>query len=68
MNISSMKDFINAINRNLHVMLDQLMQSLAAGKEGFAYLSQMLKILLQTLLQDETAEVLLFHYFLFTSE
>ena len=33
------------------------MKALAGGAQGFAYLSRVLSVLLQTLLQDEIAEV-----------
>ena len=36
---------------------DALMKALAGGAQGFAYLSRVLSVLLQTLLQDEIAEV-----------
>ena len=39
------------------IVSDALMKALASGKEGFAYLGRVLIILLQTLLQDEIAEV-----------
>jgi hypothetical protein len=35
------------------------MKALAGGSQGFAYLSRVLSVLLQTLLQDEIAEVTL---------
>ena len=37
--------------------LDALMKALAAGKDGFTYLSRTITVLLQTLLQDQIAEV-----------
>ena len=39
------------------MITDALMKALANGPQGFAYLSRVLGVLLQTLLQDEIAEV-----------
>lgn len=39
------------------LLTEKLMAALVAGKEGFTYLSNILCILLQTLLQDKLAEV-----------
>ena len=36
------------------------MKALASGKDGFVYLSRTLTVLLQTLLQDQIAEVFLY--------
>lgn len=38
------------------IYTDALMKALAGGSQGFAYLSRVLSVLLQTLLQDEIAE------------
>lgn len=37
--------------------IEKLMMSVSNGKEGFLYLSKVLEILLQTLLQDQISEV-----------
>ena len=38
-------------------IVEKLMQSVASGKDGFLYLSKVLEVLLQTLLQDQISEV-----------
>jgi len=47
--------------------LDDLMKALVSGGSGFKLLSQVLIIMLQTLLQDQLAEVLVMT-FVFSSE
>ena len=48
----------NVVCRNVGLCFsDALMKALAGGSGGFAYLSRVLGVLLQTLLQDEIAEV-----------
>ncbi|VDI64118.1 bromodomain adjacent to zinc finger domain protein 1B [Mytilus galloprovincialis] len=44
-------------NKEFPVSAEKLMQSIGSGKEGFSYLSKILSILLQTLLQDQISEV-----------
>ena len=39
------------------IYTDALMKALATGKDGFIYLSRVVTVLLQTLLQDQIAEV-----------
>ncbi|CAC5416850.1 BAZ1B [Mytilus coruscus] len=43
-------------NKEFPVSAEKLMQSIGSGKEGFSYLSKILSILLQTLLQDQISE------------
>ena len=43
------------------IYTDALMKAVATGKDGFVYLSRVLTVLLQTLLQDRIAEVNLTH-------
>lgn len=45
------------INVLLFMAIDALIKSLTDGKDGFLYLSRTVTVLLQTLLQDEIAEV-----------
>ena len=39
---------------------DALMKALGSGKDGYVYLTRTVTVLLQTLLQDEIAEVRMF--------
>lgn len=43
------------------------MKALVSGNDGFSYISQILVILLQTLLQDEISEVSVLFYSWFNS-
>lgn len=43
-------------NKEFSISTAKLMESIAAGKDGFFYLSKVLEVLLQTLLQDQISE------------
>ena len=44
------------------IYTDAVMKALATGKDGFVYLSRVLTVLLQTLLQDGIAEVYIIQF------
>ena len=61
--ISRFSFVITTINRIIFTSFfvfvsEQFMKALASGEEGFAFLGEVLTLLLQTLLQDAIAEVL----------
>jgi len=51
----------------VYVCVDHLMKALVSGQEGFAYLSNVLCVLLQTLLQDKLAEASSLHFVNYSS-